>query len=409
MYDLLRSRALGLSEPALDLARSLIKTPSVSLDEAQVSNLTERAMRAFGFDRVIRDDYGNVLGILFGKEAGPTALLVSHMDTVPVISPESWQFSPWSATTNGTRLHGVGSADCKGGLVAQLFAAVALKRSLLPLRGNLVVAATVAEENGASVGLRALIEETLPALNLVPEYAILGEPTDLGLYYGHEGFADLDIQVQGRDLFSVSDAGKAIFDDFTVNGAAGRHNNGKEHLAVSAPRLETSDRNPRAVVRMTRRLLQGEAVNDIIAQTKYCALASARGAGSVGVDVDLAQEQQRLGTGQTRTVARVTKPWCTDPFGPLSARAHDALSAAGCAVKPGQWTLNRLGMGTAGGTLVNDYRIPTIGYGPGTEQAAHALDEYIEIPDLAEAIYGSAAIVHALIGVPVYGWTADEI
>jgi acetylornithine deacetylase/succinyl-diaminopimelate desuccinylase-like protein len=409
MYDLLRSRALGLSEPALDLTRSLVRTPSVSLDEAQVSSLTERAMRAFGFDRVVRDDYGNVLGVLFGKEAGPTVLLASHMDTVPVASPGSWQHAPWSATTNGTRLIGVGSADCKGGLAAQIFAGVALKRSLLPLRGNLVVAATVAEENGASVGLRVLVEETLPALNLVPEYAILGEPTDLGLYYGHEGFADLDIQVQGRDPFLVSDAGKAIFDDFLLNGAAGRHNNGKENLAVRAPRLETSDRNPRAVVRMTRRLLQGETVNDLIAQTKYCAQASARSAGSVGVDVELAEEQQRLGTGQTRTVARVTHPWCTDPFGPLAERAHDALSAAGCAVRPGQWTLDRLGMGTAGGTLVNDYRITTIGYGPGNEKAAHSLDEYIEIPQLAEAIYGSAAIVHALIGVPVFGWSADEI
>jgi acetylornithine deacetylase/succinyl-diaminopimelate desuccinylase-like protein len=409
MYDLLRNRVHGLSEPALDLTRNLIRTPSVSFDEAQAASLVERTMRSFGFDRVVRDDYGNVLGILFGREAAPTVLLVSHIDTVPVASPEAWQYAPWSATTNGTRLLGVGAADCKAGLAAQMFAAVALKRSLLPLRGNLVVAATVAEENGASVGLRLLIEQTLPALNLAPDYAILGEPTDLGLYYGHEGFARLNIEVEGRDLFMVSDAGKAIFEDFTLNGAGGRHNNGKENIAISAPRVVTSGKTPRAVVSMTRRLLQGEAVTDVIAQTKYCASASARGAGSVGVEVELASEKQRLATGQSKTVSRLSQPWSTDPFGPLAVRAHDALAAAGCAVRPGQWKLDRLGMGTAGGALVNDYKIPTIGYGPGTEQAAHAQDEYIEIPHLTEAIYGTAAIVHALIGVPVYGWTADEI
>ena len=409
MYDLLRSRALALSEPALDLTRSLVQTPSVSLDELKVAALVERSMRAFGFDRVVRDDYGNVLGILFGIEAGPTVLLVSHMDTVPVEAPDSWQCAPWSARTDGGRLVGVGAADCKAGLVAQVFAGVALKRSLLPLRGNLVVAATVAEENGAAVGVRALVAETLPALNLVPEHAILGEPTNLGLYYGHEGFAHLDIHVQGRDPFQVADASKAIFEDFSVNGAAGRHNNGKENMAVLEPRIPPGDRSPRAVVRVTRRLLQGEAVSDVIAQTRYCALASARGAGAVGVDVELAEERQQLGTGQTKTVARVTLPWCTDPFGSLAERAHSALSAAGCDVRPGQWALDRLGMGTAGGALVNDFRIPTIGYGPGDEKAAHARDEYVEISRLTQAIYGSAAIVHSLIGVPVFGWTADEI
>ena len=53
--------------------------------------------------------------------------------------------------------------------------------------------------------------------------------------------------------------------------------------------------------------------------------------------------------------------------------------------------------------------VPTIGYGPGNEKVAHARDEYVETSHLAEAIYGNAAIVHSLVGVPVYGWSTDEI
>ena len=90
-------------------------------------------------------------------------------------------------------------------------------------------------------------------------------------------------------------------------------------------------------------------------------------------------------------------------------RSRHALAAAGCRVNPGKWTLGRLGMGTAGGHLVTDYGVPTICYGPGLEEAAHTANEYVETGMIAEAVYGTASIVHSLVGIPVFGWTSDEI
>ena len=409
MYDLLRSRAAALTQPAIDLLVELIQTPSLSLQEHQVAGVVERTMRVFGFDRVVRDDYGNVLGLMLGHESGPTLLAISHLDTVAADFPDSWQRSPHSGTIDGDRVSGVGAADCKGGLAAQIFAAVALKRSLLPLRGNLVVAATVAEENGAALGVRALISETLPQLGLVPQYAILGEPTDLGVYYGHEGWTTLSILLEGRDAFQVEDAARAVHEGLELSGAGSAPNNGKENFSVMAPRLGSGGPRIHSEIRLTRRLLHGEQVGNVIAVTRECAGLRARAAGSVGVEVDLAQERQRLGTGQTRTVSKLTPAWSTDPFGPLMERSHHALRAAGCTVRPGQWVLDRLGMGTAGGVLVNELRIPTVGYGPGCEKAAHARDESVEIGKVTEAIYGTAAIAHGLVGIPVYGWSSDEI
>ena len=77
--------------------------------------------------------------------------------------------------------------------------------------------------------------------------------------------------------------------------------------------------------------------------------------------------------------------------------------------RPGKWQLGRSGMGTAGGVLVKEFDVPTIGYGPGLEEQAHAADECVEMDKLAEAVYGTALIAHSLIGVPVFGWTCDEI
>jgi acetylornithine deacetylase/succinyl-diaminopimelate desuccinylase-like protein len=64
-------------------------------------------------------------------------------------------------------------------------------------------------------------------------------------------------------------------------------------------------------------------------------------------------------------------------------------------------------MGTAGSILTKRFNIPTIGYGPGLEEAAHSENEYVETDKITEAILGTSSIVHSLVGVPVFGWTAD--
>ena len=85
---------------------------------------------------------------------------------------------------------------------------------MLPLKGTLIFCATVAEENGRSVGVRGLLDSTLPSLELKPDYVVLGEPTDLQLFYGHDGWVKLDIRVAGENEFHVDDAAMAIYREF---------------------------------------------------------------------------------------------------------------------------------------------------------------------------------------------------
>ncbi len=136
---------------------------------------------------------------------------------------------------------------------------------------------------------------------------------------------------------------------------------------------------------------------------------AAGGTAAMAVDVAVRQEKQQLYTGRTTLVQRITNAWAIDPFHALMERSRQALAAAKCTVRPGKWELGRPGMGTAGGVLVNEFQIPTIGYGPGSENAAHTTEESIEVEKIPEAVLGTAVIAHSLIGVPVYGWTSDEI
>jgi acetylornithine deacetylase/succinyl-diaminopimelate desuccinylase-like protein len=412
MYTILRNKNDGLKSEMIRFARELVHTPSVSLQESKAADLVEAKMREVGYDQVFRDEAGNVIGMILAREAEPTVLLNCHLDTVAPEPADDGQTSPAAgACLKNGRLYGLGAADCKGGLAAQVFAGALLERSMLPLRGNLIVAATVAEENGRSIGVRRLMEHTFPKLGLKPTYAILGEPTSMGLYYGHDGWLEMDILVKGSDPFQVDDAARAIFDDMGERGSRGdsRAPSPLEMMAIRQPRFENANGVRHATIPVSRRLAPGEDAGHVLNLVRHSAVLVAQPIGAVAVEVAIRQEPQLLYNGQTTMVRHITHAWSIDPFHPLMSRARHSLAAAECEVRPGKWQLGRLGMGTAGSVLVKEFNVPTIGYGPGNETLAHAAGEYVETDKMVEAVYGTAAMVHGLIGIPVCGWTSDEI
>ena len=405
MYDLLKNKLEGLEGELVSFAQALVREHSPSGDEGKVAALVADQMHDLKFDQVSTDELGNVVGVLRGIEDGPTMLLASHMDTVGTGDLSTWNESPCSGRIESGRLHGLGTADCKGGLAAQVFAAGLLKRSLLPLRGNLVVAATVLEENGISIGTRALVAHTLPEMGLKPDYAVLGEPTDLGLYYGHDGRAELEVTVRGINPFRVNDAAELVSRALDESG----HDSAVQEIIVGDTRYEEGPDFRQAVIGLERRLGGSVDVNHLVSRMRGEAVRAASSAGAVDVQVCVRERNEVMPSGLVVKAKRITQAWSTDPFSPLLSRSRQALSAAGCEVRPGRWKLARLGMGTSGSLLVNECNIPTIGYGPGHEEQAHREGESLPIANLVTCAYGTAAIAHSLVGIPVFGWIPDSL
>lgn len=409
MYSLLRRAANNAAQDTIDFTRELIRTPSPSLGESAVASLVEQKMRDTGYNEVFRDDYGNVIGVLHGRDDEPTVVLNSHMDTVPVDCSGEWTEDPYGGTLRDGKLIGLGAADCKGGLAAQIAAGAVLRRSLLPLRGNMVVAATVAEEIGASTGTRALLEKTLPSMDLRPQAVILGEPTSLGLYYGHDGWVEFELLVEGDEREAVEQAAHVIYEglrqeeDLTTRHAA------NQEMCVRAPEYSEFSDAHRVRLLVNRRLGTPMQLEHVRGQLHRHAQLAARSGSRLEINVGVAEGPQTLYTGTKVLVRRTTDAWQIDPFDRSFERARQCLGAAGCGVRPGRWQLSRLGMGTAGGVITRDFGITAFGYGPGDEAMAHQPNESVDTNMIAEAVYGTAAIVHGLIGVPVMGWTTDEI
>lgn len=365
--------------------------------------MVENKMRDLDYDLVFTDEIGNVVGVILGGDPRFTVVLNSHMDTVHPEAVDGWSFSPYGGEIIGGRLTGVGASDCKSGIATQVFAAYALARSSLPLNGNIVVAATVAEENGCSVGVRHLFEHTLPRIGVTPRFVVLGEPTGLKVGCGHDGWARFDVDIMGVNEINVRNAAQKVFGNLSFYCDASGPSAFRNIMAAEPPEFTVGTDCFVDSISITRRLFAGETAAGISAWLNDEMVNGVEKDLGVAVDVHLHQELQRPYTGTSVNVRAVTQPWFTDLRHPLVDHAREALASAGFEWAPELWELDRLGMGTAGSYITSEIGIPTIGFGPGEEAHSHACDESVSIPHLVEAAYGTAAIVHGLIGLPLKG------
>jgi hypothetical protein len=123
------------------------------------------------------------------------------------------------------------------------------------------------------------------------------------------------------------------------------------------------------------------------------------------LDIHIHNERWNLYTGLTCDVACRCVPWRIRENDPIISLAHKSLIAAG--LRPDsvhKWRYERLGTGTSGGLLLNQYHIPTFGFGPGDDNATHTPIDSIELDQLTKAVFGGAVLVRSLTNAPSAYW-----
>jgi acetylornithine deacetylase/succinyl-diaminopimelate desuccinylase-like protein len=401
MYQQLKQMSETLKPQLVHVTQQLIRLPSTSFNEGEVAWRVTDLLEDLGYNLVFGDDAGNVVGVLLQEHGERNILLTSHMDTVEPAC--EWKHSPYGAEVDGGRIFGVGASDCKSGLVSQIFAGYVLNKASLPLKGNLIFAATVAEESGCSAGLKFLLEDTLPRLGIRPSTAILGEPTGLNLYCGHDGWVEVDVRVGARSLTLVKHAAEVLCRTLSCVDSPSLRN-GRSLMNVGQPVFEDG-KAPHGVLTIARRLFRNEVAGEFIAWMQRRAEAAVAGLDCVRIDVRAHHESRRLYTGRVQDIEASRPSWYVDPFEPVVDTAREGLLAGGCPCTASEWRLERPGMGTGGGLLTCN-GIPTLGFGPGEESCAHLNDESVVVDRLSEAVYGTAVLAHRFIGAPVFGVSA---
>ncbi|WP_028308995.1 M20 family metallopeptidase [Desulfitibacter alkalitolerans] len=195
----------------INVTQHLIQIPSVNPPglECKVGRYVKNYLEHKGIKTEIQKVMPgrfNVIAKLRGKGEARPILFSSHMDVVPVSSYEAkrWRFDPFAGQINDGYIYGRGAADAKGGLAAAMVALCTLHESNIKPKGDVILAATVDEEN-LMTGAKKLIEN--PILADV-ERAVCCEPTNLELKICSKGRMWAEVTVYGQTAHaSVKSAG----------------------------------------------------------------------------------------------------------------------------------------------------------------------------------------------------------
>ena len=160
----------------LNLARELIRRPSVSPADAGCQLLIEELLKAAGFTTE-RLRFGEVDNLWARRgSAAPALVFAGHTDVVPTGPREAWRADPFAATVEGGTLLGRGAADMKGSLAAMINACRRFAATYPAAAGSIGMLITSDEEGVADDGTLKVMQ-TLAGRGETFHYCIVGEPS----------------------------------------------------------------------------------------------------------------------------------------------------------------------------------------------------------------------------------------
>lgn len=191
-----------MTERAVDLLSKLIALPSISRQEDATAQLLFEHLSQLGLHP--KRHLNNVWACskIFNPNK-PTLLLNAHHDTVKPSG--AYTRNPFVATQQDGRIYGLGSNDDGASLVSVIEVFNYFNEQELPF--NLMLALTAEEEVTGENGMRAMVAHW-QSLNIMPTWAIIGEPTDMNAAIGERGLVVLDCISHARGGHAARNEGE---------------------------------------------------------------------------------------------------------------------------------------------------------------------------------------------------------
>ena len=383
------------------LCQVLIQQKSYSGSENLVAAQIKKTFEVLGYDEIIVDEYGNIIGHMKGKRAGKSILLDGHIDTVPVPDPAKWQHDPFAGEVEAGRIYGRGASDMKGAVSAMILAVHYFAQDCQhDFGGDIYVAGVVHEECFEGIAARAISKK------VKPDYVVIGEASELNLKRGQRGRAEIVIETEGKAAHSANP-------QMGINAVYKMANliakictlPMTKHPVLGQGILELTDIKsspyPGASVvpdlcRATydRRLLVGETKETVLAPILNLIDECQREDPKLQAKAYFSQGEETCYTGNHIAGERFFPGWLYDEQDEFVQVAFNGLCKVG--LKP---EITQYSFCTNGSHYAGEAGIQTIGFGPSRENLAHTIDEYIEVDQLEKAMAGYYGILTAVCKV----------
>ena len=181
----------------IQILKELVKYNTIKDKENQnILSYIENYLKLLGFEVEKKEKY---LIMSIGKD--PILGFVGHSDTVDYI--QGWETDPFTITEKEGYIYGLGVCDMKGGIAAFL---QALKETNLNILKRGIKIFITYDEEIAFSGIKEIIKEHIQ----IPQYVIVGEPTDNEFITGCKGLLAVRLKTIGKKVHSSRpDKGKS--------------------------------------------------------------------------------------------------------------------------------------------------------------------------------------------------------
>ena len=384
LANLILDKSKQYSNFTAETLSELVKIPSLSGDEQRVIEKIVEIGNSVGLNEFRVDGLGNL--ILEIGEGERILAIDAHIDVVDTGELSQWEFDPFSGLIKDGKVHGRGSVDQKGGAASMLTAARILKELGYNGKFRVMFTFTIMEEDCDGLCWNYIIERE----GIKPDFVVLTEPTNLGLYRGHRGRVEFELHFHGksahasapeRGVNAITKASKAVLAIDSLNRSLRTDPFlGKGSIAVTF--IESRSPSLCAIpdycrIHIDRRLTWGE--------TKNSAIEELRNLVDPDVEIEVPEYKKASYKGTIFAQEKYFPTWKLPedhPFVKVGMAAFEKLFGKPPIV--GKWHFSTNGVATCG-----RHGIPTIGFGPGNEIYAHAPNEFVPIKhlEIASAFY----------------------
>ena len=311
----------------------------------------------------------NVIARIPGHDSSRRIVLEAHMDTVSV---QGMTIPPFEPKVQNGRMYGRGACDTKAGLAAMMHVLAHIHTSPIKPPCDVLLAAVVDEEYSFR-GVTRLCED------LKAEAAIVAEPTDLRVAIASKGVLRWRILATGKaahsskshlGINSIYHMARVVLAIEQDHAALARDPHpllgpASSNVGKIAGGVQVNFVPDGCVIEIDRRLLPSESVSDV--WIHYERMLD--GLKVIVPELDVRMEQPFL----------VDAAWMVDPSSSIVGVARHVSSEFGLEDEP---------IGVPFGSDASKFGragIPTIIFGPGSIDQAHAAVEYIELKQVEQA------------------------